>query len=408
MLSRVSAALLAAAALLSASSVRAPEVLGQGAGDGPSGAPATFDARAVVDRVLRSGAEDPAYLRALGVPVGVDGLPPPEAASGPAAERYLRAQTRDDLAALAAALRGGLGPRVHRPGIPTTSDDHCSRPFPSDPNPTVGGAGIDVPVRLLGFRPVSLLVRDGEAVCSAVIVGGRLAVTAAHCLDRAKDPRNLIEQPGNRCRTPRRATQVAVAPYGLEGSDAFELVHGGTGRRLGRPKSGRLIRATEVCAHPDWLSAGGNLDRDIALLRLEAPALPRGERAAELPTRVTPVPPPVEVTIAGYGGTSRDPWIGKEFRVGWQQLTEFDRVYTGLWHDAAGLSFACAGDSGGAVLAERLRGCPGERALLVGLMVHVGAGCSGLASRTGLSILALGADPVRSWIAEIRRRWGED
>ena len=184
------------------------------------------------------------------------------------------------------------------------------------------------------FPEVGALLFDGEFLCSAVLVGTREVVTAAHCI------------------------------YGLENDLAPLAVAFGPNLSQSPPTRGLMSAFVE----PDYAT---NPSRDLAVLTLTddapVPPVPWNETALD------GVAPPLALTLIGFGdpafGDDASPRLRRSVGVDLSELTPITLRWNHLDRGT------CHGYSGGAAYAD-LGGGP----VLVGVLVEGADDCVGWGS----------------------------
>lgn len=161
--------------------------------------------------------------------------------------------------------------------------------------------------------PEILYIRIGDAACTATVVGSRVILTAAHCIQNSKG---------------------LIAAYEGEGvkTDFHNMA--------------QTAKFTAMCyIHPKYPK---RLDHDFALC-LASVDFPRAATLSKYGIRRGD-----HVTLAGYGCTNKDGSGGNDgtLRMGRTQVSDVPGGLPGrdIWFETTGVSSLCFGDSGGPAL----------------------------------------------------------
>ena len=203
--------------------------------------------------------------------------------------------------------------------------------------PIVGGEATDA------FPEVGALLHGGDFLCSVVLIGGRVALTAAHCT------------------------------YGFENDLAPLRVRFDASIPPDEPEAGVAIEALRT--HPDYST---NPSSDIAVIVLAAdPGIPPVPWSS-IPLDANVIGEPL--TLVGLGDTVLDDVGAPRRRRVEVSLDELTTTHL-RWDGVAGGS--CHGDSGGAAFADL-----GAGPVLLGVLSEGDPSCEGWGSATRSDVFA--------------------
>jgi secreted trypsin-like serine protease len=185
----------------------------------------------------------------------------------------------------------------------------------SDENTSNIVAGQEVQENSLLAKSVVFLVNSlTKEGCSASLIGGQYALTAAHCLDK-EDPKNLyvfFAAKPNRKSERRQVIAMKMSPYwDLRQKEDFNA-------------------------------------SDIAVIKFEGPALPKGYQAAEFLSEDQKIPKGSIAIVLGYGIKDAHTLVGAGvLRLTALTVSNPDYSPTEILLDQSKGSSVCHGDSGG-------------------------------------------------------------
>lgn len=168
----------------------------------------------------------------------------------------------------------------------------------------------------------AIMLRDGDPICSGILVHPRLVMTAGHCIQKRLDDDTFIID----YTTSPESIQITGGP---RGTTVYSAV-------------------AEVALHPGWSGASAVVENDIALLLLR-------DDVTDVAPAALRIPPFPEVgaraTIAGYGSDMIETDMEKALvhRAGETELLQVTETF----FEMGGTANSCAGDSGGPVFTEQ-------------------------------------------------------
>ncbi|KAL5255185.1 hypothetical protein ACHWQZ_G014576 [Mnemiopsis leidyi] len=259
--------------------------------------------------------------------------------------------------------------KCSRPGISGICKSPCGCMAPTLLAKVVGG--LDA---LPGEFPWQVSLSLGKYICGGTIIDSEHILTAAHCL----------HQPGAK-HVPCKAQKSSAGDELPEcyWVNDIKVYYGSSEWFSSENSNAEEAIVQKVFIHKDYVRGRQALYHDVAVIRLKSPIkLNPYVQPVCLPRDDFVLPPDKNVTVSGFGDTSRFSGIYpdtlQKASLNWLQLEECNKVMFGFLSDehfcagdTSGRVDACRGDSGGPLVYKNERGI----ATLVGV-VSFSYGCA--------------------------------
>ncbi len=176
-------------------------------------------------------------------------------------------------------------------------------------------------------------VRGGATICTGSLVDSNIILTAAHCVDEAKEIEDV---------------EIWFSPQPV-----CDLENKSVDRK----------KADEVIVHRGYQGSSRRIQDDLALVRISG-AAPSGKRTMKLAKEFLKMSPRSEIYVAGYGKTKEydvedknDPLLRyTKVKPLDTERGSNDESSSVLFLDQSGGSSVCAGDSGGPAMMRDPKG----------------------------------------------------
>jgi hypothetical protein len=197
-------------------------------------------------------------------------------------------------------------------------------------------------------RMTAVLTNGEHRHCTATMIAGDWALTAAHCFlgdDAAAVENRRLQRPTD--------ADIDWTP-GTKSSYFTDAVVEANNAKMIVDPSQRLRRASRVVVHGGYAGRYGALpfSGDIALVRIEAPFASSEVEPAMLTKEADPA-----ATLAGFGYSNANGGTFGQFGVTWPPMFTRDSGTMTFKPSPESRGAFCQGDSGGPVYAGRHRGC---------------------------------------------------